>query len=195
MADNNIDILINQLKRIKNDWPKVLENIGHQAVDIAVSKAVLEMAEQFRPKFNEVVDDFYNSYTPSMYARRGSMYEVLKLSTHFDGSDATLSMDWGDDEMTFRDNKPGLMELTFGEGYHGGARGTDNHGVTVETPWYRTPPYWDYWYFPANQSESPYDRFMEWVKEYWEGPTFQALFEKYCKSEFEKGLNYNLLFG
>lgn len=195
MAGNDISILIRQLQRMKNEWPQILKNVGQQACDIAVSKAVEEMVSEIRPKFDEVVDTFYGSYSPRYYERRETMYDILELEAHFTGSQAQLTLDYNGDDMTFRNGEPGLMELTFGEGYHGGASGTDRNGTMVTSPHYRQPPYlWSEWGRPAEYSDPPYDAFIDWLTEYWEGPTFQKLFERYCASEFEKGLSYNLLF-
>lgn len=206
MANDNINVLINQLKKMRNDWPKAIESVGKVAANAAVSKSVEEMLKEFRPNFDKYVDEFYASSHD--YDRRGSMYNILKIKSNFKNNQADVSVDFDDSAMTFREGGTGLMELTFGLGYHGGAKSSkpDRKGRVVSGYHYRYPrmegtnketgesyvayPFWGY--AAEHEDKSPYDKFIEWLSEFWEGPIFNELFQKYCQSEFERGLSSSL---
>lgn len=131
------------------------------------AKAQLEKMNKVYPKRyveelyligDEVITQWYSSYDPFFYDRRGSLYEMFEVK--LDGTNYIVKFN--------NDNLGGFEEyiynLTFIEGYHGGARGGENHpkdGV----PYWRTPyPFFSRWGRPALRSFSPYYRMVNRMK-------------------------------
>lgn len=159
-----------------------LEKCVDEASKVALGKSYVASEKIIKDKFDKCIDDFYNSYAPAYYTERAyDMYNVLKIKTS--EKERLFKYDWDEDSMNqfLRNSKNGsLMELTVGYGFHGGAAGTDHNGETVDVPYYRWPMdkyYW--WGNPAFKSESPYDIFMEWFREYFNGEEFRNIYNSY----------------
>lgn len=195
MAANTISNLINELRSFETDFVNSVQRCAESAVDIALERSVHTMLDNIQSKFKDTVESFYNEYEPKYYSRRGSMYNVLKTNqSHTANHKVDVEIDYDEDAMTYRDGSNGLFNLAFVQGYHGGAAGTDHNGMTVDAPSYRWPYEKYYWWGGrAFKSESPYEQFDEnWLPQYWEGQTFQNLFEENFNIEFEKSLRTKL---
>ena len=195
-SSSSIQALISQLEDFHENFEKAVKTAADEAADIALEKAIKEFMEPIRENFDKYVDDFYNSYSPRVYQRRFSMHEIYKPEINKLGEKKLeLVINYEDGEMTFRGGGTGLLELTFGQGFHGGAAGTDHNGTTVSYPFTRAPvDRWWQWNHAAMKSDSPYEQFQEWFDSYWSGGGFQGIFEKHFNNEFEKALSYNLVF-
>lgn len=86
---------------------------------------------RIREIFNTAVDSFYQSYSPSYYGRRNSLYDMLQLHTDDSGMvisglvEATDATDYRGlfDKTMPTDRKGGsLFDIVFVEGWHGGAK-------------------------------------------------------------------------
>ncbi len=196
MANGSIAQLINELGKLDRNITNNVKKYCDEAADIAITKSVNELLKPVPDKFKDVIDEFYNAYDPSYYDRRESMYDILRLSSkRISNGEVSVVLGFDDSGMSFR--KGGTaFQLSFVEGYHGGAVGTDHNGVGVDVPTYRWPPdkyYW--WGNPAFKSDSPYEKFDKWMEQYWEGNTFQTIFENNFNSALERILSSNAIFG
>lgn len=119
---------------------------------------------------DSIITKWYDSYSPIFYEpyRRGSLYKMFKVE--LDGRNLIVDIDGeGLDGLSRY-----LYELTFMEGYHGGAKnGTikikNEKGDVIKeiphpspkVPYWKTPfPYYTNWGRPAIKTFSPYNRIM-----------------------------------
>lgn len=112
----------------------------NEAVNNAVTDLFVELKKDLNSVYKETIDAFYNDYSGGndglLYDRQGSLYELISFSDDkdivkwdFDPSKATqLERDYGT-----------VYSLAFLHGWHGGATGEDQNGMTVSTPHWRTP--------------------------------------------------------
>lgn len=147
----------------------------------------LTLIEQnVRRIFNEAVDAFYSDYTPNVYDRSNSLYNLLQMKRGEDYIDM-----WFDtSKMTsFRNGyngEDGLFDQVFVKGWHGGADHGDystfvrfNDDMSYEqtvftphpnpgTPFWREPvPYYTRWGEPARVAPiSPQKNYEEKLSEY-----------------------------
>ena len=197
MANTTISSLINELRHIEGDFVKNVSECAESAALPALMKTMTEFYKPVPDKFRDFVDDFYNSYSPVYYKdRRLSMYNILDIEIKAKGPHTVSAKPvYKDEAMTFRDGSTGLIELTFTEGYHGGASGTSSSGTTVTSPYYKYPiNRWTHWSRPAVQTDSPFERFEDWLDEYYDSPKLQTLINNYYDKEFDNALNKKLNF-
>ena len=131
--------------------------------------------------FRESVEAFYNSYSPSYYDRRGSLYGMVELES---GEDY-FKMDYNDDLPTDRSGGS-LYEIVFKEGWHGGAYSGPNH-PNPGTPYYRAPRDRYYTWMlnngrAAKADISPLDDINQRVKVY-EQEEMQNVFNNICREK------------
>lgn len=116
---------------------------------------------------DDVITQWYSLYDPIFYERRGSLYDMFDVKLN--GTDYIV--EFKDDSLTGLDKY--LYDLTFVEGYHGGAkRGVShmyNNGKVIASfphphegvPYWKTPiPQFYQWGRPALRSFSPYYRMV-----------------------------------
>lgn len=133
--------------------------------------------------FKKAVDEFYNSYTPDIYDRRYSLYDVLEIQFK---PPLTLVGYFKPEVMTSTgggrgySGEDGIFKKVFEEGFHGGA----HPGIG-----YRTPVYiWNTWSDrKVVKSASPYKKFMSYYNEAMEG-SLQELWRKVAMEEISKVL-------
>lgn len=86
---------------------------------------------RIRDIFNDAVDSFYQSYSPSFYGRRNSLYDMLQLHTDDSGmvisglveaNDAADYRGLFDETMPMSRSGGSLFDTVFVEGWHGGAK-------------------------------------------------------------------------
>ena len=152
-----------------------LDECNKEALKQAFGKACEKASVKVKNNFREQIDAFYGAYAPSVYDRANDMYNVLKTSA----SEEELLIEWDTGAMRQfeRGGSITLADWTVGLGYHGGASGTDHNGITEGYPHYRCPVgKWWHWGKAAAFSESPYENFVDWLSEYWEGGEFSEDF-------------------
>lgn len=136
-----------------------------QKIQVAANKALDEALKDFAPYaeseitnlFKEVIDDFYNDFSPAYYHRSNSMYNIMKVNIH----DKKIRIEMSGDALQYRNGSGGemLYQTAFKQGFHGGAPGGPGH-PSDGTPYYRTPyPHFIHWGRPASISPSPFEQF------------------------------------
>ena len=88
------------------------------------------------------------------------LFDVLEIPEDEYGMVATEASGYTDlfNEGNLHGDRNGgsLFEKVFMQGWHGGAAGTDRHGISVGSPHYRVPPgLWSRWGRPAVKTMSP----------------------------------------
>ena len=119
-------------------------------------KYPLKYKEELERIGDHVITDWYSTYEPIFYNRRGSLYNAFRVNLN--GTDYSVEFDYnllGGDKVNEL-----IFENSFIRGYHGGAAdgvGHPNPGV----PYWRTPyPLLTNWGRPALRSFSPYTRIV-----------------------------------
>lgn len=133
-------------------------------------KGIEQMNKKYPKKYEDtansvcdhVITQWYDTYNPIMYDREGSLYKMYdvrikndRLIVNIDGEGLSGLGKY-------------LYELTFVEGYHGGAKtGKIKIGDTIFShpnpgiPYWKTPiPQLCFWGRPALRSFSPYNRII-----------------------------------
>ena len=172
--------------------------------NIALGKSFVIAKEKAENEFKNYVNDFYKYKTD--YDRAGDMYNVLKVSAS--EKKTSFHYEWDEYAMSQfeRPHQGSLAELTVGYGRHGGAESSkaDRAGNVVSGFHYRWPrieytnkagnhyvsyPYWGD--LAETDEKSPYDRFMEWLQEYFNGEEFaDNVFSGIQKTFVETIANY-----
>lgn len=110
---------------------------------------------------NITIDKWYATYSPIYYHRRGSLYDSFQVNLQ--GLDYSVEFD-SSLISKFHNNSDYIYELSFIEGYHGGAKNGIDHphpGI----PYWKTPfPIFNQWGRPAKKSWSPYYRMVSEMK-------------------------------
>lgn len=196
---------------------KSVEQLATEAATRATKKLMDKIYNRLEMELQDIFDlearRFYDDYNPKFYDRRLSMFDALIIKKA-DGKDGIVGIefDWDNDAMQYRNGYEtsygnlSLLELTFGEGYHGGAMGSahyqrkslnknkewvgDNNIHFLETPLWRTP-YGKYYYWgePAYKSDSPYDLFMNKSEKWWSTKAkkyIEPMFVKLFSEEFNR---------
>lgn len=170
--------LVDLLDRVYSKGLDKLDSINKEAMKYGMGQALTKASQIIEENFKQIVQrDFYDAYQPRYYNNRA--YDIGNvLKTEASMSDLTLTLTFDPDSMNQYERQASgtLMDLTLGEGYHGGAFSYTKHdlsGEYVHYPHYRYPvDNWCFWGQAAVQTESPYDIFVKWLTEYWEGPGF-----------------------
>jgi hypothetical protein len=190
----NIDQAINKTKRILSDAVSRARDNNRKAAVRALNATMIDMTEKFKPEFRKKIDEFYDSYSPLYYDRRGQMGNILQIEKAESGEDFIhIVIDYDADYIQTRTGGDALLDSVFGEGYHGGAYGTDRHGSTVSTRHYRKPylpndpkKSWRFWSYEAVRTESPYENWLKWLHEYASGGELQKVFDTHYQNEKSK---------
>ena len=142
------------------------------------------LESKYEELFHRAVWEFYGDYSPEIYTRNYSLYDVVEINVDVEGM--TISYSGAPENATpFRKGGGTVFELSFMGGYHGGAASgdytvmpqsdPDDSGFTVRhtphpspgTPYWRTPhPWYTDWGRPAEWSIPPADVFMESKEEF-----------------------------
>lgn len=136
---------------------------------------------KYKEIFHEAVKEFYDSYSPSLYVRNHSLYELITARDGEDDLGRYISIGFDSDKTTkYRKqeiNSDGLYDTVFKEGWHGGAKSGPKH-PDIGTPYWRYPkPYYSTWFNrKADRSPiSPFDSFVE-KKEKYESEEAESVF-------------------
>lgn len=161
-----LKITIDQnLEKIMGNYEKSIINEIKEKVDKEtpkIEKKVLDLVENKLNDFYKIsIINFYARYTPIIYERRYSLYNLFK--TRREGN--SLIYWFEPSEITSRDGyarEDGLYTTVFKDGWHGGAK--DENGNMR----YRRPiPYYTYWGRQAiKEMFSPYDMFIALKEDY-----------------------------
>lgn len=140
---------INGIEQMNKKYPKKYEDAANLVCD-------------------HVITQWYDSYNPIIYDREGSLYKMYDVKV----KDSKLIVDIDGEGLSGLGRY--LYELTFVEGYHGGAKtGTSYYrspqGTKLKAfshpqpgiPYWKTPiPEFYRWGRPALRSFSPYNRII-----------------------------------
>lgn len=144
---------------------------------------IVEAEKNAKKAFREIIDDYYAEYDPKFYGRPSvGLYDLLVIENNmagFDpdniGYDPSRAIDIND-ESGFKEY---FYDITFRQGYHGGADKGDYHPA-YGTPLYRTPqPYeddhgrfhsgyhrWGWESVKSDMNDAPLDRMRQWGTEF-----------------------------
>lgn len=162
--DRICDRIIGNLEELANRVLKDLNERTSIAMDNAMREFGVYQKNKITEIFNNAVDKWYLSYTPSMYERTYGLYDVLSLKYNENG---TVFIDDNyrslfDPSLMHKDRHGGdLFEKVFIEGWHGGAESGEDHPeigarMGIGIPYYRTPPHWTEWSRRARKTKSAY---------------------------------------
>lgn len=149
------------------------------ALRLALSDFFVIYKKDAEKIFNDVIRDFYNSYSPvdGGYHRNESLYNILNtqliVDSSFDGAGmySDLEADFDPKKVTpYRNGynlEGGLYDRVFRKGWHGGAGSGPGHPKRKH-PYWRTPlNVWSNWGREAEVSAiSPFRDFKNRVVEY-----------------------------
>ncbi len=91
------------------------------------------MKKQVEERFKIAMQEFYEVYTPTIYERRGSLYELLTSEIELNGLNSLMRLNI-DDFYGNPDENFNIYPIVFDQGFHGGY--TYWNGV----PAYRSTP-------------------------------------------------------
>ena len=119
--------------------------------------------EGVEPLYKGVIDSFYNNYTPTVYDRSNSLYDMPQIVI----TENYLAIEFNENRMSvYRNGGTGLYDLVFKEGYHGGAKSGEGH-PHPGTPYWRTGFYYNQWGQPAKKAPiAPYEDLVEQLQEF-----------------------------
>jgi hypothetical protein len=145
-------------------------------------------SEKLTTAYNETIADFYNSYSPSFYERKGKnnsggLYDLLEIKTDKEKNTFTIGFDPSRlVSRTGYSGEDGLYNLVFRLGYHGGARFGDKYLIPYRVPakkydganrpWddpligKKGQLFYAYWKAANRASVSPLNDFKEKFKDY-----------------------------
>ena len=109
----------------------------------------------------KVAEGFYKGYSPKYYARRGSLYNLMRVTRL---GDDEWEIDFDPSKMTYRNGsggENGLYNTVFRNGYHGGAPSGPGHPKNGVPMWRYPYPTYVNWGKAATQSASPLSEFLK----------------------------------
>lgn len=177
------DELRKRAERIK----QIIQTRYKKIIDESSDEYLEILSTNYKSMFNKAVRDFYHDYSPSLYKRNYSLYDLLQIE--YGSDDVGMYMrTWyeSDNITTYRkqsEGKDGLFNTVFLEGWHGGAKSGPGH-PDIGTPYWRYPkPYYSTWFSKKAERApvSPYDAFIEEKKKYkasYGSKTFQSIFDR-----------------
>lgn len=130
-----------------------LVDFATKEVEAANKKVRIEFGiyqtTQIAKIFKQAIDEFYGDYTPLMYDRHESLYQILDIPVDeygmFDPHEPDFRDMYDESDMTHDRRGKSLFETVFVKGYHGGAMSisankTDTWGSHPHpgVPYYRT---------------------------------------------------------
>lgn len=149
---------------------RAAENAVREALKNTYQPLFKYTGDRMQELFQNVIEDFYNSYTPKYYGRNESLYNLLHVEVGGDGD--YISVGFEPEKMTpMRHGGTGLYDQVFKKGWHGGADSGEGH-PSPDTPYWRTPfPDFSNWCEnpAAIAAISPLDDFKRVIKEYESG--------------------------
>lgn len=164
------DDMINKLHAIANEASAVMEYETEYEGNLAYKEFGAYQASRIEALFHEAVQEFYDSYSPSMYQRQFGLFDLLDM--HMD-EHGVIDYDSVDDlidpDKLHSDRSGGsLYDKVFVQGWHGGAEDGPGH-PSPGTPYYRTPIqiertgeiFYPHWSRPAAKSTPPYQTFRQ----------------------------------
>jgi len=195
-AGDAVDLMRSFLEEFANEEKRKTERAVTRALKRVDRDIAKYQRDEIQRVYKETIKRFYDEYTPNIYQRTGSLYNLMSVTE--DTETNIVAWDYDEKKMTpTRKNKAGgreyLMDIVFGEGWHGGADkgpGHRNPGV----PYYRQPPpYYRHWdrYPAARYPGSPYQIAEEAIRKLDEpgGPfwvEFERLANQYIAEELSK---------
>jgi len=141
---------------------------GKAATKEAYAEYFLYAEKRVKEIYRDAIQRFYDSYTPEIYSRNYSMFNMLK--TDYDPNEPSLTTGLDDSAMTTTRSGGSLYEQVYEQGWHGGAdRIAPEKEVrwgthpTPGTPYWRTPsPGYFHWGRKAERAPiSPADDYDE----------------------------------
>ena len=178
------DEMISRQREFADEILRVMNDETSKAMTEAYKKFGEEQKKAIEDIFNDAVSSFYDDYTPKIYKERQyGLYDLLSL--RYDERGMVENGNNGDYEDFFDESKlhtdrhgGSLYELTFLEGWHGGAKTISTNKAKTwgshpskGTPYYRTGGYvilngkrvwhkYGAWGRQAKQTTpSPYEKF------------------------------------
>ena len=107
----------------KANFKKLISNIAKDAIEYICDYQEYD----YKQIINEVIDDYYHSYSPMYYRRAYSLYNAYKIYNN----SKTVDVYFGPDFMgnKHRANDEYIYHWMFEEGWHGGARNRSGNKV------------------------------------------------------------------
>lgn len=157
---------------------KKISNILNQKMKI-VEKTMVnidKLQDKYDKKFvddlndigRQIISDFYSSYEPHLYHRKGSLKDVFKVTM---SKDHVLTYEFSEDFMTasHRASNDYIYDIAFVKGWHGGASKTKYQWSPADDQnlYYRAPApgkgvkAYTRWGRVAERTESPRDRMVQ----------------------------------
>lgn len=174
--------LTDQVNEMMNEDKKKFE----EAVANASEEFFKLEKEKTEKIYENVIDDFYNSYDRKYYKQRGSLYHLLECTT----DNKRLTLDFHPEKISARNGysgKDGLYASVFKEGWHGGSGKGDKKSYPFAVYENKYVPYdgvvkpydsHEYKWVPAKKADvSPFDDFVDKWNDFQDG-------------EFEEDLRY-----
>ena len=117
---------------------------------------------------NQIISDFYSSYEPHLYRRKGSLHHVFKVKM---SKDHVLTYEFSEEflDADHRVSNDYIYDIAFIKGWHGGASKKEYQWSPVDNQdlYYRAPApgkgvkAYTRWGRVAERTESPRDRMVE----------------------------------
>lgn len=141
-------------------------------IDKLQSKYDKKFVDDLNDIGRQIITDFYSSYEPHLYRRKGSLKNVFKVTMT---KDHVLTYEFDASFMTegHRVENEYIYDIAFIKGWHGGAPKTDYQWSPVDsqTLYYRAPApghgekAYTRWGRVAERTDSPRDRMVEEMNE------------------------------
>lgn len=169
MSEVNIEV---EYDFTEDEYSKMFAFLKKYADQIAYDineKLARECYKMAKKITTDAIDAFYGAYSPHLYKRTGSLYDIFDIQVI--GDDFIFAVD--DDLMGWHRSNEAVLELDFFRGYHGGSRWRTppRPGVVVEAVTDDGEPFtafaehsWQFWHpTPAARSYPPYESIkMRW---------------------------------
>ena len=159
MSKKISDILTQKIKVID----KTMNNINKLQ-----SKYDKKFVDDLNDIGRQIITDFYSSYEPHLYRRKGSLKDVFKVTM---SKDHVLTYEFSEDFLSASHSASNdyIYDIAFIKGWHGGASKTEYQWSPVDNQdlYYRAPApgkgvrAYTRWGRVAERTESPRDRMVE----------------------------------
>ncbi len=138
------------------------------SIDKLQSKYDKKFVDDLNDIGRQIISDFYSSYEPHLYRRKGSLKDVFRVTM---SKNHVLTYEFSEDFLSadHRASNDYIYDISFIKGWHGGAPKSDYQWSPVDNQslYYRAPApgkgvrAYTHWGRMAERTESPRDRMVE----------------------------------